>query len=92
MSRSLSVGSSSRLEAAVSSQGVVEVLRGPRGVQALDLNIVAIQQLPCWTGRAARGIADLVEEDDGVGIVDEGDIIAQVVTGEILGSDESQSA
>lgn len=91
MPRPLSVGSSSRLEAAVSSQGVVEVLRGPRGVQALDLDIVTVQQLPCWTGRATRGVADLVEEDDGVGVVDERNVVTQIVTGEILGSGDSQS-
>lgn len=91
MPGSFSVRSSSRLEAAVLIQGVVEILRGPWGVQAFDLNIMAVQQLPCWTGRATRGIANFVEEDDGVGVVDERDVIAQVVTGEILGSGDSES-
>lgn len=91
MSGSLSVGSCSRLEATVFIQGVVEILRGPWGVQALDLNIVAVQQLPCWTSSATRGVADLRKEDDGVCIIDERNIIAQIVTGKILGSGDSQS-
>lgn len=88
MPRSLSIGASPGFEAAVASQGVVEVLFGPRRIHAFDLNVVTIQQLPCWAGCAARGVADLVVEDNGVGVVDEWDVVAQIVTGEILGSDE----
>lgn len=88
MPRTLTVGPSSRLEATVSFQSVVEVLCGPWCVHTLNLDIVAVQKLPRGTGGAARGIADLIEEDYGVRVVDKRDVIAQIVAGKILGADE----
>lgn len=86
MPRALSVGSSPGLEPAVSSQGVVKVFRCPWGIHAFNLDVVAVQQLPRWTSCATRGVADLVVEDDGVGVVDKRDVIAQIIAGKILGS------
>lgn len=91
MSRALAVGPRPRLEATISFHCVVQVLGGPWCVHALDLDIMAVEELPRGTGGAARRLADLVPEDDGVGIVDKGDIIAKIVTGKILGSEKSQS-
>lgn len=76
MPRSLTVGPSPGLEAAILIQGVVEVLCGPGCVEPLDLDIVAVQQLPCRTGSATRGIANLVKKDYRVCVVDEGDVVA----------------
>lgn len=76
MPRPFPIGASSRFEAAVASQSVIEVLFGPRGIQALYLNIVIVQQLPRRAGCTARGVTDLVEEDNGVGVVDKRDVIA----------------
>lgn len=90
MPRPLTVGASSRLEATVSIQSVVEVLCGPWCVHPLNLDVVAIQKLPRGTGSAARGVADLVEEDDGVGVIDKRDVIAQIISGKILGSENNQ--
>jgi hypothetical protein len=89
MPRPLSIGSSPRLEATVSIQSVVEVLGGPWCVHALDLDIMVVQKLPRGTGCATRGVADPIEEDDGVGVVDKGDVITQVVAGKILGSNKT---
>lgn len=57
----LPVGAGPGLEAAVLVQGVVEVLGCPRRFQALDLDVVAVQQLPRRARGAARGLADLAE-------------------------------
>lgn len=86
MPRTLAQRPRARLEAAVPGERVVEVLGCPGRIEALDLHVVAVQKLPRGPGGAARGVADLAVVDDGVGVIDEGNVVSQVVTSKVLGS------
>jgi hypothetical protein len=67
-------------------QRIVPIRSRPRGLKPLDLNVVRVQEFPGWTrSTSARG-AYIRVADDSVGVWLEGDVVAEVVAREVLGS------
>ena len=90
MTRAFSPRSSSTLKPTEILQAVVQISRGPRSVETFDLNIVAVKEFPRWSNRTARGVAYNIERNNSVGVWLERDIVAQIVSGEVLGSGEEE--